>query len=193
MKITNGEFPEPNINSTVRALLERRIISWILNTVVGHIGNNLNFIHSASKLWLELEELYAQIDSHRIYQLSNDIVQLKQTECTIKVYYQKMKGLWGYNQNNFIGNRSNYSQGESSERRNYSQGESSERMSSFKKGVICGICGNYEKEGHAKEQCYKLVGYPVGHPLHGNYQPPKPYRQTKEYKPNRTMNMATTQ
>ncbi|GJV63666.1 hypothetical protein Tco_1474494 [Tanacetum coccineum] len=98
MKITNGEFPEPNLNSTVRALLERnndRIISWILNTVVEHIGNNLNFIHSASKLWLKLEELYAQIDSHRSYQLSNDIVQLKQTECTIKVYYQKIKGLWG--------------------------------------------------------------------------------------------------
>ncbi|GKB93397.1 RmlC-like cupins superfamily protein [Tanacetum coccineum] len=35
------------------------------------------------------------------------------------------------------------------------------------------------------------MGYPIGHPLHGKYQPPKPQKQ--EYKPNRTVNMATTQ
>nr|GEW39485.1 cysteine-rich RLK (receptor-like protein kinase) 8 [Tanacetum cinerariifolium] len=75
MKIINGKFPEPNLDSAIRAF-------------------NLNFIHSASKLWLELQELYAQIDGHRIYQLSNDIVQLKQADCTIEVYYHKIKGLW---------------------------------------------------------------------------------------------------
>ncbi|GKB71123.1 hypothetical protein Tco_0932535 [Tanacetum coccineum] len=93
-----------------------------------------------------------------------------------------------HNQNNFKGNRSTYSQGESSERRNYNQGETSKRMSLFRKGVIC---GNYGKEGHIKEQCYKIVGYPISHPLHRKYQPPKPQKQ--EYKPNMTVNMATTQ
>ncbi|GJT61778.1 retrovirus-related pol polyprotein from transposon TNT 1-94 [Tanacetum coccineum] len=33
---------------------------------------------------------------------------------------------------------------------------------------------SYRKEGHFQEECYKIVGYPVGHPLHGKYQPPKP-------------------
>ncbi|GJW23244.1 uncharacterized mitochondrial protein-like protein [Tanacetum coccineum] len=36
-------------------------------------------------------------------------------------------------------------------------------------------------------------GIPIGHPLHGKYQPPRPQRQSQEYKPNRTVNMATTQ
>nr|GEV58607.1 cold-regulated 47 [Tanacetum cinerariifolium] len=40
MKIINGEFPEPNLDSTVRAPWDRNndmIISWILNTIAEHI------------------------------------------------------------------------------------------------------------------------------------------------------------
>ncbi|GKB61616.1 cysteine-rich receptor-like protein kinase 8 [Tanacetum coccineum] len=97
MKIVNEDFVEPNITSPIRALWERNndmIISWILNTVVDQIGNNLNFINSVNKLWLELQEHYAQIDGHKIFQLTNDIVQLKQIDCTVEVYYHKLKGLW---------------------------------------------------------------------------------------------------
>ncbi|GJW47947.1 ribonuclease H-like domain-containing protein [Tanacetum coccineum] len=43
------------------------------------------------------------------------------------------------------------------------------RRSNFKVGVIYGNC---YKEGHTKEECYKLVGFPVGHTLHNKYQPP---------------------
>ena len=59
MKLLTSEFPEPNTNSSLRSLWERNndmIISGILNTTAEHIGNNLNFIHSASKLWLELQD-----------------------------------------------------------------------------------------------------------------------------------------
>ena len=97
MKLITGEFPEPGPNSDLRALWERNndmLISWILNTVTEQIGNNLNFINSVSKLWIELHEHYAQIDGHRIYQLTNDIVQLKQIDSTVEVYYHKLKGLW---------------------------------------------------------------------------------------------------
>nr|GEV17208.1 copia protein [Tanacetum cinerariifolium] len=37
------------------------------------------------------------------------------------------------------------------------------RRNTFKPGVICGNC---QKEGHYESECYQLVGYPVGHPLH---------------------------
>nr|GEY11135.1 hypothetical protein [Tanacetum cinerariifolium] len=43
---------------------------------------------------MELQEHYAQIDGHRIYQLSNDMVQLKQENSSVEVYYQKWKGVW---------------------------------------------------------------------------------------------------
>ncbi|GJW36765.1 cysteine-rich receptor-like protein kinase 8 [Tanacetum coccineum] len=97
MKIITGEFTEPRMDSELRALWERNndmLISWILNTVSEQIGNNLNFINSVSKLWLELQKHYAQIDGHRIYQLSNDIVQLKQENSSVELYYQKLKGIW---------------------------------------------------------------------------------------------------
>lgn len=68
------------------------LISWILNIVSEQISNNLNFINSVSKLWVELQEHYAQIDGHRIYQLTNDIIQLKQANCTVEIYYHKLKG-----------------------------------------------------------------------------------------------------
>ncbi|GJV12816.1 hypothetical protein Tco_1354357 [Tanacetum coccineum] len=53
---------------------------------------------------------------------------------------------------------------------NYSQNKSSAKRGNYRKGVIC---GNYGKEWHTKEECYKLVRYPVRHhPLHGKYKPP---------------------
>ncbi|GKE66969.1 cysteine-rich receptor-like protein kinase 8, partial [Tanacetum coccineum] len=97
MRIITREFAEPNRDFELRAPWERNndmLISWILNTVSEQIENNLNFINSVSKLWLELQEHYAQIDGHRIYQLRNDIVQLKQENCTVKVYYHKLKRIW---------------------------------------------------------------------------------------------------
>nr|GEV94353.1 ribonuclease H-like domain-containing protein [Tanacetum cinerariifolium] len=43
------------------------------------------------------------------------------------------------------------------------------------------------KEGHSTEEYYKIVGYPVGHPLHGKY---KPNAQKKNMP--RTVNMTQT-
>ncbi|XP_071695830.1 uncharacterized protein [Rutidosis leptorrhynchoides] len=70
------------------------VISWILNTISDQISNSLSFVNTAKELWSELQEHYSQLDGHRIYQLTNDIVQLKQSNCTIEVYYHKLKGYW---------------------------------------------------------------------------------------------------
>ncbi|GJU88477.1 cysteine-rich receptor-like protein kinase 8 [Tanacetum coccineum] len=50
-----------------------------------------------------------------------------------------------------------------------------ERKRNFRKGVYC---RNYGKEGHFQEECYKIMGYLVGHPLHGKYQPPKTVKKS---------------
>ena len=60
------------------------VISWILNTVSEQIGNNLSFVNSASALWKELHEHYSQLDGHRIYQVSNEIIQLKQVNTLVE-------------------------------------------------------------------------------------------------------------
>nr|GEZ49066.1 cysteine-rich RLK (receptor-like protein kinase) 8 [Tanacetum cinerariifolium] len=96
-KLINGEFEEPAINSSLISLWERAndmVISWILNTVSKQIGNNLSFVNSATALWSELNEHYSQLDGHRIYQVSNDIANLKQGNNINELYYHKLKGLW---------------------------------------------------------------------------------------------------
>nr|GEY48125.1 cysteine-rich RLK (receptor-like protein kinase) 8 [Tanacetum cinerariifolium] len=96
-KIVTGEYREPNTQSNTKALWERTndmIISWIMNTISDQISNSLTFVNTTSALWLELNEHYSQLDGHRIYQISNDIVQLKQQNCDVEVYYQKLKGYW---------------------------------------------------------------------------------------------------
>lgn len=213
--------------------------------------------HFAHSLWHQLHDHYSQIDGHRIYQLTTDIVHLKQANGSIEVYYHKLKGLWDeldaleapYNctckcvcengktngerdqrkrliqflmgldesYTNIRGqilllqplpmvakaysmlrqeekqrkvpkqttqsipfalntyrnqntNDSSRTEATRSARTRQSTNQTPNRISTFKPGVICGNCF---KEGHTKEECYKLVGYPIGHPLHNKYQPPQ--------------------
>lgn len=95
-----------------------------------------------------------------------------------------------YNGDSRFGN-GNSRFGESSSR-NSDQRDSTQRRSSFKKGVICGNCG---KEGHYKEECYQLVGYPVGHPLHGKFKPTvqTPRNNYQDHSMNKAVNMAVAQ
>ncbi|GKB99733.1 hypothetical protein Tco_0985870 [Tanacetum coccineum] len=96
-----------------------------------------------------------------------------------------------YNNNSRFDNsrsgRSYYSQGESSRSQNAT--ETTPKRSNFRKGVICGNCN---REGYTKEECYKIVGYIVGHPLHGMYRPTSqtPRNNMQENNRNRTVNMA---
>lgn len=286
MKLITGELEEPNMNSRIRALWERTndmVISWILNTISEQIGNSLSFINTASDLWKELQEHYSQLDGHRIYQLTHDLVQLKQNNVAIEIYYKKLKGLWDVydsleapymcictcscengrvngerdhrkrliqflmgldecyanirgqillmspmpsvakaygmirqeekqreahtpvvpmaaalsaHSNNYRNSYNNntrfsksYSQHENPTR-SYNNNNNTVRKSSFKKGVICGNCN---KEGHTKEECYQLVGYPIGHPLHGKYKPPNQRHIVQDNTNHRTINMTVGQ
>ncbi|GJU25541.1 cysteine-rich receptor-like protein kinase 8 [Tanacetum coccineum] len=274
LKLINGDYEEPDPSSKVRAYWERAndmLISWILNTVSEQIGNNLTFINLAYALWSELHEHYSQLDGHRIYQLANEIVDLKQSNCTIEVYYHKLKGscdemdaieapyactckcicdkwkengereqrkrliqlLMGLDEcytnikgqiilmqplptaakaysmlrqeekqrdthkqplnapialNNY---RASYNDSNNSSYRNNtpnpntpSTNNQPDRKGTFRKGVICTYC---KKKGHSKKECYKLLGYPAGHPLHKRYLPPS--QRTQGNGRYRTVNM----
>nr|GEX31346.1 cysteine-rich RLK (receptor-like protein kinase) 8 [Tanacetum cinerariifolium] len=195
LKIVTGELHEPNADSEEMAMWDRTndmIISWILNTISDQISNNLNFVNSASELWAKLYEHYAQLNGHRMYQLVNDIVALKQQNCNIEVYCHKLKGLWDEHDAlespylchcvcNYENGKNN---GDREQRKRliqffmgldentnlaYLDRPQTGRRSIFKHGVYCTNCS---KEGHSSDECYKLKGYPIGHPLHGKYKPP---------------------
>ncbi|GJZ63297.1 cysteine-rich receptor-like protein kinase 8 [Tanacetum coccineum] len=251
LKLINREFEEPVTTSPLRSLWERAndmVISWILNTVSEQIGNNLSFVNSATALWSELNEHYSQLDGHRIYQVSNDIANMKQGNTTIELYYHKLKGLWdeldaleapyacvcpcdctngrknserdqrkrliqfliGLDESytnvrgqilliqplplvskaysvlrqeemqrdipkptltipTTLNTTSNYRPLNTNRNTQSTKSNPVVRRSSFRKGIYCTNC---KKEGHYREECYKIVGYPPGHPLHKKYVPP---------------------
>ncbi|GJW53152.1 uncharacterized mitochondrial protein-like protein [Tanacetum coccineum] len=126
----------------------------------------------------ELEDRYGSwlsplCSGHRIYQLVNDIVALKQKNYSIEVYYHKLKGLWDehdaleapYLCNCACNCENRKNNGDREQRKRPQTG----RKSNFKPVVYCTNCF---KEGHSGDECYKLKGYPIGHPLHGKYKPP---------------------
>nr|GEW88456.1 cysteine-rich RLK (receptor-like protein kinase) 8 [Tanacetum cinerariifolium] len=154
------------------ALWERNndmIISWVLNTVTDQISNNLSSVHSASALWKELQQHNSQLDGHRIYQLANEITQMKQTNCFIEMYYQKLKGL-----------------------RDEVDALEAPYMCTCTDGRL-----NGEREGRKRllqflmglDECFSNIR--VGHPLHGKFKPGNSgQNRTTNFK-QRAVNMVT--
>nr|GEV76720.1 hypothetical protein [Tanacetum cinerariifolium] len=186
-RIATGEYPKPSVTSNTRALWERNndmIISWILNVVSEQISNNMNF--KLKGFWDELDSLEAphmcvcpcsrengreniQRDQRKrliaflmgldegYSNIRGKILLMNPLPTVVKAYGMK-----------------NYTRGESS--------TPAKKISAFKKGVYYGNCS---KEGHTKAECYKIVRYPIGHPLYGKFlvkQPPKSANDTRNYR-----------
>ncbi|GJW69654.1 hypothetical protein Tco_0126571 [Tanacetum coccineum] len=128
-------------------------------------------------------------------QLVNDIVSLKQQNCSIKVYYHKLKGLWDehdaleapYLCNCACSCENGKNNGDREQRKRLIQFLMGldECYSNLRGQILLlqplplvakayGMVRQEEKqrEGHSADECYNLKGYPIGHPLHGKYKPP---------------------
>ncbi|GJV13453.1 cysteine-rich receptor-like protein kinase 8 [Tanacetum coccineum] len=150
IKLVNGDFEEPEKTSPIRAYWERA--NDMLNSSVEV------YYHKLKGLWDELDALEAPYT------------------CTCKCVCENGKTNGERDQRKrliqfLMGLDESYTNLRDPSRNNRPQNinQTQPRRSTFKVGVIC---GNYYKEGHTKEECYKLVGFPVGHPLHNKYQPP---------------------
>nr|GEV39953.1 reverse transcriptase, RNA-dependent DNA polymerase [Tanacetum cinerariifolium] len=178
LKLISVEYEELPITSPLRAYWERAhdmLISWILNTVSEQIRNHFTFVNSASALWSELQEHYSQLDAKAYIRLIHEEKQrdaLKHQPITTPVSFDTFRNTYTSLQRN---NNPN----------DFMPNTLAERRSTFRKGIFHAY---YKKEGHLKEECYKLLGYPPGHQLHNKYQPPS-QRRTSAYKGGRTVNM----
>ncbi|GKA32141.1 hypothetical protein Tco_0718508 [Tanacetum coccineum] len=108
-----------------------------------------------------------------VYVMESELPPHSVSNCTIEVDYHKLKGLWDeidvieapYACTCKCTCENGKENGEREQRKSYCK-----------------------KEGHHKEECYKLLGYPPGHPLHNKYQPPS-QRASSVNKGQRSVNL----
>ncbi|GJX95651.1 cysteine-rich receptor-like protein kinase 8 [Tanacetum coccineum] len=223
MKLITGAFPEPSMESELRAIWERNndmLISWILNTLKQENCSVEVYYHKLKGFWDEydaLEAPYMCICLDEGYSnIRGQILLMQPLPSAAKAYtmvrqeekqretsnpkHQTYTILNSYTSQSrpSTSNSQRYNPprqpipSNNSERRNTAIPNTSydDKRNAYRKGVYYGNCG---KEGHYQEECYKIVGYPVGHPLRGKYQPSKVTRPTQDNRLPRTINMAIGQ
>ncbi|GKB39526.1 hypothetical protein Tco_0884468, partial [Tanacetum coccineum] len=155
MRIIIGVFAEPNRDSELRELWERNndmLISWILNTIL-----LMQPLPTAAKAYTMVRQEEKQKEG---------IAPKSATTNILNSYSNNYKFNVGNDSNSQRNTVLNTQNSRFTPQRSAQGGY--ERRSSFRKGVYC---RNYGKEGHLQEECYKIVGYPVGHPLYGKDGP----------------------
>eukprot|EP00261_Vitis_vinifera_P031368 XP_019072611.1 PREDICTED: uncharacterized protein LOC109121793 [Vitis vinifera] len=70
------------------------VISWQLNSIHPDIANSVIYAETASEIWADLRERFSQGNDSRIYQIKRDIVEHRQGQQSISVYYTKLKAFW---------------------------------------------------------------------------------------------------
>ncbi|GJX81371.1 hypothetical protein Tco_0330852 [Tanacetum coccineum] len=209
LKIITNDYPEPDADSPIRALRERNndmIISWILNT---QTNCSIEMYYQKLKgLWDEIDALEAStcVLVTVFVQMVDSMGQEKPLPNATKAYAmmrQEKKQretntlkfttpavMSTFNNSRTLNNQNVVP--------NTKQFRSiivlNTRRGSFKPNVICGNC---QKEVHYQSECYQLVGYLVGHPLHGKVKPQgnganNGSNRTNNFRP-RTVNMVTGQ
>ncbi|XP_075074599.1 uncharacterized protein LOC142162175 [Nicotiana tabacum] len=92
-----GKCQKPTIRHATFHQWERcdyMVTSWILNSLSKDLADSLQYVNDAKELWQELEDMYDQTNSVKLYQLQKDINDLSQGTLDITCYYTKMKKLW---------------------------------------------------------------------------------------------------
>ncbi|XP_075492646.1 uncharacterized protein LOC142530717 [Primulina tabacum] len=70
------------------------VISLILNSVSKEISASVLFSESAANIWDDIQERFQQSNGPIIFQLRRDLINLRQEQQSVSVYFTKLKALW---------------------------------------------------------------------------------------------------
>ncbi|KAL4379256.1 hypothetical protein GQ457_02G035690 [Hibiscus cannabinus] len=158
--------------------------SWILNSVSKDIAASLLYHSTASAIWNDLEDRFAQNNGPRIFQLKKKFGDLVQGSMSISVYYTQLKTIW--DELASVKPSCNCLQCNCGGLQKLLDDQQKELTMQFLMGLNesfatvrgqillmdplpnitkvtrpqCSHCGLL---GHTKEKCYKLHGYPPGY------------------------------
>ncbi|XP_073020945.1 uncharacterized protein [Primulina eburnea] len=94
----DGSIEKPsNTGSNLLNYLTRNnniVVSWILNSVSKEISASILFAESAAEIWQDLKERFQQSNGPRVFQLKRDLINLRQEQDSVSVYFTKLKTLW---------------------------------------------------------------------------------------------------
>ncbi|XP_073132877.1 uncharacterized protein [Henckelia pumila] len=70
------------------------VVSWLLNSVSKDIAASILFAESATEIWNDLHDRFQQSNGPTIFQLRRDLINLRQEQDPVSVYFTKLKALW---------------------------------------------------------------------------------------------------
>ncbi|XP_074298215.1 uncharacterized protein LOC141629040 [Silene latifolia] len=70
------------------------VLKWILNSIDKPLRENLKYIRIVKELWDEIMERYSQTNFMEIYQLTQELNSISQSNASLIEYYSKVKNLW---------------------------------------------------------------------------------------------------
>ncbi|GJR09036.1 cysteine-rich receptor-like protein kinase 8 [Tanacetum coccineum] len=185
LKMVNGEYEEPVVHSPLRSLWERAndMLNGHYSQLNGHRIYQVLNVHSPLRsLWERANDMlnghYSQLNGlwNELDALEAPYACVFPCDCTngrtnvIKAYImlrqeemQRAIPKPTLTIPTTLNTTSNYRPPHVNRNKPSSQ---TVRRTPFRKGFYCTIC---KKEGHYREECYKIVGYPPSHPIHNKY------------------------
>ncbi|KAL5556239.1 hypothetical protein UlMin_038475 [Ulmus minor] len=94
----DGSIAEPPctdanlFNSWIRN--NNMVISWILNSISKEISASVMFASSSREIWLDLKDRFQQKNGPRIFQLRRELMNLRQDQNSVSIYFTKLKTIW---------------------------------------------------------------------------------------------------
>ncbi|XP_060972309.1 uncharacterized protein LOC133038236 [Cannabis sativa] len=70
------------------------VISWILNSVSKEISSSILYDESAAAIWTDLKVRFHQRNGPHIYNLRKDLMNLRQDNQSVSMYFTRLKTIW---------------------------------------------------------------------------------------------------
>ncbi|CAL9006318.1 unnamed protein product [Prunus brigantina] len=70
------------------------VLSWLLHSIHPDIASSVLYSDTAVAVWNDLKDRFSQSNDSRIYQIRQEIVECRQGQQSVSIYYTKLKALW---------------------------------------------------------------------------------------------------
>lgn len=70
------------------------VVSWLCNAAVPQIRYSLMYLKNASQIWTDLKDRFSQGNIARIYELKQQLYNLRQSAGYVNTYYTDLHIIW---------------------------------------------------------------------------------------------------